>query len=85
VLGPFAWYLGAKAKREIEDSRGALSGLSEAKGGMITGIIATVLLILALLGIALLIVLTITVEGFWDEEFESGGYSTALSMLLGRS
>lgn len=84
VLGPFAWYMGAKAKREIEDSRGALSGLSEAKGGMVTGIIATVLMILGLMLIGLLIVLTIADPTIWDEEVYESSWDAAASLLPGR-
>ncbi|MFI5426518.1 DUF4190 domain-containing protein [Aeromicrobium sp. UC242_57] len=68
-VAPFAWYIGAKTVREIDDSRGALSGRSEAKAGMILGIIGTVLLIIALAVIVVLIVLSFTVDGMWDDEY----------------
>jgi len=37
----------------------------------VLGIVGTVLLILALAVVVLLIVLTITVEDFWDEEYDA--------------
>ncbi len=69
--GPFAWYLGHKSMREIDASGGQLAGRSEAKAGMILGIIGTVLLVLLLAVIALLVVLTIAVEDFWDDEYQA--------------
>lgn len=68
---PFAWFIGAKAVREIDESRGALSGRSEAKAGMILGIIGTVLLVIALALVVLLIVLTLSIDDFWDEDYDS--------------
>ncbi len=47
VLSPFAWFIGAKAKREIDASGGALSGRDQAMVGFVTGIIGTVLLVLS--------------------------------------
>ena len=46
---PFAWFIGAKAVREIDASQGAYSGRGEAQAGKIMGIIGSVLLILAVL------------------------------------
>lgn len=58
VLGPFAWWTGAKVRREIRaDPR--LDGDAQALTGVITGIIATVLLAIALLALTLLIVLAV--------------------------
>lgn len=68
---PFAWFIGARAMREIDESRGALSGRSEAKAGMILGIIGTVLLVIALALIVLFIVLTVTVDNFWDDDYDA--------------
>lgn len=50
-LSPFAWYLGAKAKREIAAEPGRWGGRSDAQAGFILGIIGTVLIVV---GIALL-------------------------------
>jgi small-conductance mechanosensitive channel len=51
VLGPFAWVIGARAKREIAAAPGHFRGAGEANVGMILGIITTVLLVLAILAI----------------------------------
>ncbi len=48
ILGPFAWVMGNRAVREIDASRGALGGRTEANVGRILGIVATVLLIVGL-------------------------------------
>ena len=55
VLGPFAWSMGNKALREIDASQGQLGGRDMVNIGRILGIVATVLLGLALLAIVLLI------------------------------
>lgn len=67
---PFAWFVGAKAVREIDASKGALSGRGEASAGKILGIIGTVLLVLALLAIIALVVLTFTVDDFWGDTWD---------------
>ena len=59
VVSPFAWVIGQKAVREIESSQGRLSGDSQARTGMITGIIGSVLLVLAIIGFIALIALAI--------------------------
>ena len=46
VVSPFAWALGHNALKEIRASQGRLGGESQARAGMILGIIGTVLLIL---------------------------------------
>ena len=46
VLGPFAWSMGNRALREIDESHGALSGRDTVNIGRILGIVATVLLII---------------------------------------
>jgi hypothetical protein len=85
LISPFAWYMGAKAQREIDASNGALSGRSEASAGKILGIIGTVLMVLAIAGIIALIVLTVTVDDFWDDDYDSydavlGAFRQALSV-----
>jgi hypothetical protein len=50
-LCPFAWRIGARAKREIDESNGALGGRDKAMVGYVTGIIGTVLMILGFLGL----------------------------------
>ena len=54
ILGPFAWVMGNRTVREIDASRGALGGRTEANIGRILGIVATVLLIVGL-GLVVLI------------------------------
>lgn len=49
LAGPFAWYLGHKAVREIDQDPGAWSGRTEAMWGKVLGIIGTVLLVLVVL------------------------------------
>jgi hypothetical protein len=71
LIAPFAWYLGAKATREIEASNGAIGGRGEASAGKVLGIIGTVLLALAIAGVILLVVLTFTVDDFWADDYES--------------
>lgn len=59
VLGPFAWRLGAKAKREIDAAPGQWAGRDKANVGMVLGIVTTVLLVLVLLLVVLFVVLVI--------------------------
>lgn len=49
VCAPIAWYLGSKAKREIETSDGAVGGLNLVNLGRILGMVGTAILALALL------------------------------------
>lgn len=46
-VSPFAWYFGAKARREMAASPGRWSGQGDAQAGFVMGIIGTVLLALA--------------------------------------
>lgn len=59
ILGPFAWYIGGKAVREIDAEPGRYDGRGEANAGQILGIIATVFLIIGLLTVLAIIVLTV--------------------------
>lgn len=59
-LGPFAWWIGAKARKEIDASPSQYGARGQATAGMVLGIITTVFLILGLLVIALVIVLAAT-------------------------
>ncbi|WP_206051105.1 DUF4190 domain-containing protein [Nocardioides speluncae] len=65
VVSPFAWYLGAKAKREIDESGGQYGGRGEAQAGMICGIIGTVLLILMIVAIGIFV--AIGIAGGFDD------------------
>ena len=49
LAGPFAWMMGKKALDEIDRSGGTIGGRSQVLVGYITGIIATAILVLALL------------------------------------
>ena len=51
LLSPFAWRMGARARREIDASQGSLGGRDTATVGYVTGIIGTVILGLALVAI----------------------------------
>lgn len=57
--GPFAWYAGAKAKREIAAAPESYGGQSYAVTGMVTGIVATVLLIIGIIAIVAIIALVV--------------------------
>lgn len=54
-VGPVAWYLGAKATREIDDQPGRWSGDDLAKIGLVLGIIGTVLCAVAVLFIIMFV------------------------------
>ena len=66
-VSPFAWWIGAKAVKEIDADPARYGGRGEAMAGKVMGIIGTVLLIIGLLIVIGLIVLTITVDDFWDD------------------
>jgi hypothetical protein len=57
LASPFAWALGRNALKEIEASHGRLGGEGSARAGMIMGIIGSILLALALVGLILFAVL----------------------------
>ena len=59
VVSPFAWALGRNALKDIRASQGRLGGESQARAGMVMGIIGTVLAILALVGILIFVVVAI--------------------------
>ena len=63
LAAPFAWAVGARAKREIEASHGQLGGAGNAQAGYIMGIIGTVLLVLAVIALLLFVVVVIASEG----------------------
>lgn len=52
-LSPYAWYSGAKVKREIDAAPGRWSGVSDAGAGMILGVIGSALLALLLIALML--------------------------------
>ncbi|MCU1646574.1 MAG: hypothetical protein JWN03_6849 [Nocardia sp.] len=49
LLGPVAWIMGSKARKEIEYSEGMLGGRGNVMAGYVCGIIATCMLTLAIL------------------------------------
>jgi hypothetical protein len=51
LLSPFAWAIGHRARKEIRESRGHYDGDGMAQAGMILGIIGTVLLAIAVVGL----------------------------------
>lgn len=67
-VAPFAWWTGAKARREIDRSQGRLDGRGMAVAGMVLGIIGTVLLVLALSVVVILIVVAINDPSFFDDD-----------------
>jgi hypothetical protein len=69
LISPFAWFTGSKAVRDIDESRGAQSGRGEAMAGKVLGIIGTVLLALMIAFVVLMIVLTFTIDDFWDDDY----------------
>jgi hypothetical protein len=56
LISPFAWYIGAKARREMAAEPGRWSGKGEAQAGFVMGIIGTLLIALM---IALLVVIAL--------------------------
>ena len=49
ALGPWAWVLGRRVVREIDAQPGRYEGRGQAMAGFVTGVIATVLLLLGVL------------------------------------
>lgn len=74
-LGPFAWYIGNKARVEVRNSNGAYHAEGNATAGMILGIVSTVFLALAILIWVLVIVGVATDSG------TDGGGTSALGLL----
>ena len=54
LLSPVAWWLGAKAKREIAAEPERWSGTGEAQAGVIMGVIGTVLLAVGIVALSIL-------------------------------
>jgi uncharacterized Tic20 family protein len=50
VVGPFAWRKGKEVMGEIDASGGQMGGRGQAQAGYILGIVATVLLIIGVIG-----------------------------------
>jgi hypothetical protein len=56
LAAPFAWWLGAKSKRQIDAEPGRFGNRGMAQAGFVMGIIGTILGILAIAGIIIFIV-----------------------------
>jgi hypothetical protein len=72
-VAPFAWWIGAKAVKEIDAEPGRYGGRGEAMAGKIMGIIGTVLLIIGVVLLAGFIALLVTSSEFrsgFDEGYE---------------
>ena len=78
--GPFAWVIAARARREMRAAPQQWEGEGKVTAGFVMGIIATVLLILGLLLVALIIVIGVT-EGWDTYDESSGGYADATAWL----
>ncbi len=59
VCAPIAWYLGNKAKREIESSNGTIGGLGLVNAGRICGIVGTAILALSLVIVVVAVIVII--------------------------
>lgn len=59
VLAPFAWVIGRRTVKEIDDSHGQLGGRGSAQAGYVMGIIGTILLALALLFVLFMFVVVV--------------------------
>lgn len=55
VVGPFAWKKGKQVMNEVDASAGQVGGRGQAQAGYILGIIATVLLIVGVVGFIILL------------------------------
>jgi hypothetical protein len=68
LAGPFAWFLGARARREIDAHPGRWPNRAEATAGMVMGIVTTVALVLVVLLMVVLVVVSAAT-------FDGGGTS----------
>ncbi|HWU31896.1 MAG TPA: DUF4190 domain-containing protein [Marmoricola sp.] len=75
ALGPFAWFVGQRARTQIKKSNGFYHAEGNATAGMVLGIISTVLLVLAILFWMLVIIGAATGES-------SNGSVATLSLMV---
>lgn len=80
VLGPFAWVIGARAKRQIAAEPGRWRGDSEAQIGFVLGIVTTVLLVLAIVALVLFFALVVFAA---DTTSDYGSSFDALALVAG--
>lgn len=59
LAGPFAWKIGGQTMREIDASGGRMGGRGLAQAGYILGIVATILLLVAVAIVAVIILVAI--------------------------
>lgn len=62
-VSPFAWYYGAKAKREMAAAPGQWSGQGDAQAGFVMGIIGSVLIALGLMVLIIGVILLVAFSG----------------------
>jgi len=67
LVSPFAWVTGVKARKEIRQSNGQMSGDGMATAGMVLGIIGTVVLALILIGIVVFVIVAINDPSSFDD------------------
>lgn len=60
VVGPWAWVVGRRAVRQIDEQPGRWNGRGQALGGYVMGVIATVLLVLGIVAVLFFIGLATT-------------------------
>ena len=72
VVAPFAWVLGAKARKEIRSAPQQWGGDGRATAGMVLGIIGTVLLVLALVVIAIFIIVAFSDPSVFHDSGNTG-------------
>lgn len=63
LIGPVAWVMGHRARKEIAASRGTLGGHTQVTVGWVLGIVSTLLLVLSLVIVGAFIVIAIIGAG----------------------
>ena len=83
LLGPVAWIISARTRRQIRSAPQQWGGESKATAGMVTGIIATVILVLSLIAVAVIVTIGVT-QGWdtYDDGSGSGSDSTSALAAL---
>lgn len=81
VVSPFAWIIGGRAVREIDAEPQRWSGRDQAQIGKITGIVGTVLLVLAVLALAVVIAVFVAGGASFVEEMSSEMTSSDIADL----
>ena len=77
-LSPFAMFMGTAAKKRIDASNGALRGRESAQAGFITGLIGTILLALAIIGVIIFVVIFVVIgaNGGFDDPSSYSSYDS---------